>query len=335
MVNIETDLIRQVELGVNPSRKRAEVWIDYSGPVGIVRRRKARVRWNPKNQWNTVDPVYGCVGALTNMDEDTGEFYGCPWGCYALFSFKKLKADFSTPVPQIIDEKLLKDDFRRARKRTRRSWVRNGVIGDPSLSWETTLDLCDIEHRMDLTPVVFTRQWLDPNRTQVKEMVDYGVLLHMSVCALDSDEFLAPREELVRSFLRHGGRVVLRNVTFHFDDTTEDSLRLWEKQDMLMRGDFGVFGDIRPEVLENPARLIRGKKQRNPTWKYVGDWAYFKAPTTKDHKFSPHNHNWTAGVLYDQPACWVGCRQCPVQCLTEDRQTTLDQFGHEAQISKE
>ena len=76
---------------------------------------------------------------------------------------------------------------------------------------------------------------------------------------MDSDEFLAPREELVRSLLRHGGRVVLRNVTFHFDDTTEEDLRLWERQDRLMRGDFGVFGDLQPEVLENPARLIRGK----------------------------------------------------------------------------
>ncbi|MHA1137778.1 MAG: hypothetical protein ACTSSE_14960 [Candidatus Thorarchaeota archaeon] len=44
-----------------------------------------------------------------------------------------------------------------------------------------------------------------------------------------------------------------------------------------------MFGDLQPEFLKNPVRLIRGKKQRNPTWKVVGDWAYFKAPTTKDH----------------------------------------------------
>ena len=130
-------------------------------------------------------------------------------------------------------------------------------------------------------------------------MIDYDVLLHSTICALDTDGFLAPREELVPSFLRHGGRVVLRNVTFHFDDTIEEGLRLWERQDRLMRGSFGVFGDLRPEVLENPARLIRGKKQRNPQWKVVGDWAYFKAPTTKDHKFSPHNHNWTAATTKD------------------------------------
>jgi hypothetical protein len=27
---------------------------------------------------------------------------------------------------------------------------------------------------------------------------------------------------------------------------------------------------------------------------------YWKAPTTKDNKFSPHNHNWTAEVLHPE-----------------------------------
>ncbi len=30
---------------------------------------------------------------------------------------------------------------------------------------------------------------------------------------------------------------MLRNVAFHFDDTTDEGLRLWERQDRLMRGD--------------------------------------------------------------------------------------------------
>jgi len=93
-----------------------------------------------------------------------------------------------------------------------------------------------------------------------------------------------------------------------------------------MRGDFGCVDGLSPEVLENPARLIRGEKQQNPTWRYLPEWAYFKAPTTKDYKFSPHNHNWTAGALYDQPACWVGCRQCHVQCLSWDNQSILTDF---------
>ncbi len=157
-------------------------------------------------------------------------------------------------------------------------------------------------------------------------MIDYNVLLHSTICALDTDGFLAPREELVRTYLRLGGRVVLRVVTFHFDDTTEEGLRLWDRQDHLMSGAFGSADDLRPLILENPARLIRGKKQRNPIWKYLPEWAYHKAPTTKDHKFSTYNHNWTAGILYNRDACWVGCRVCSVQCHTNDKQTTLDLF---------
>ena len=101
-MSIETDILAPLALEkLTPSMKRAQKWIDYSGPVGIVKQRVARVRTNSKNQFNTVDPVYGCVGALSNVDEETGDAYGCPWGCYALFSFKKLKADFATPVPQL------------------------------------------------------------------------------------------------------------------------------------------------------------------------------------------------------------------------------------------
>lgn len=39
-------------------------------------------------------------------------------------------------------------------------------------------------------------------------------------------------------------------------------------------------------------------KQRNPNWDVLAEWAYFKAPTTRIHEFSPHNYNWTAGELY-------------------------------------
>ncbi|MBY8997413.1 MAG: hypothetical protein KGD60_06760 [Candidatus Thorarchaeota archaeon] len=185
---------------LTPSMKRAMKWIDYSGPVGIVKKRVIRVRTNSKNQWNTVDPVYGCVGGLTNQDIETGDSYGCPWGCYALFSFKKLKAYFSTPVPQIIDERVLKADLERVRRRGIH-WIRNGVIGDPSLDWDTSLDAFDIEHRMDLTPVVFTRQWLDPSLSQVKEMIDYGVRLHSTICALDTGRFLRFERDVSRTRL--------------------------------------------------------------------------------------------------------------------------------------
>lgn len=93
-----------------------------------------------------------------------------------------------------------------------------------------------------------------------------------------------------------------------------------ERQDHLMSGELGVVSDRRALVLETPSRVIRGRKQMNSNWKYLPEWAHWKAPTTKDHRFSPHNHNWTAGVLYpEKDACSVGCASSTVQCLTTNQ----------------
>ena len=87
-----------------------------------------------------------------------------------------------------------------------------------------------------------------------------------------------------------------------------------------MSGKLGAVNDRKVLALEIPARVMKGKKQMNPNWKYLPEWAYWKAPTTKDHKFNPHKHNWTAGVLYsEKDACWVGCTSCTVQCLTTNQ----------------
>jgi ferredoxin len=73
----------------------------------------------------------------------------------------------------------------------------------------------------------------------------------------DTDRFLPPREEHVRTYLRHDGRVVLRVVSFHFDDTTEEGLRLWNKQNHLISGIFGSMGGQQPLILENPREYIK------------------------------------------------------------------------------
>lgn len=107
-----------------------------------------------------------------------------------------------------------------------------------------------------------------------------------------------------------------RVVTFHFDDTTELGLDLWEQQDSLMSGVVGVVEGKRLLVLETSARIKKGEKAGSVVWeKGVPEWACWKAPTTKGHSFSPHVHDWTAKPLYNQPVCWVGCDDCEVQCL--------------------
>ena len=97
-----------------------------------------------------------------------------------------------------------------------------------------------------------------------------------------------------------GGTVTWRVVNFYFDDTTKEENERWNGQDRLMSGEFGAVSDRRALVSETPARVMRGRKQMNPNWKYLPEWAYWKPPTTKDHKFSPHNHNRTIGMLYSE-----------------------------------
>jgi hypothetical protein len=169
---------------------------------------------------------------------------------------------------------------------------------------------------MGKIPVVITRMWDIPSQDQLAEFARLGVIVHASICALDSDGFLDQRREVCEEYLRLGGVFVWRAVSFGFDDTMDEGIRLDEKQDFLLSGEFGKVGDEKPLVLETPARLMKGKKQRNPNWEVLAEWAYFKAPSTKDHKFTPMTHNWTAGVQDDEKdACWYGCHQCPNQCM--------------------
>ncbi len=39
-----------------------------------------------------------------------------------------------------------------------------------------------------------------------------------------------------------------------------------------MSGEFGAVSDKRAPVLETPARVMKGKKQMNPNWKYLSEW---------------------------------------------------------------
>ncbi|MHA2143488.1 MAG: hypothetical protein ACXADD_18580 [Candidatus Thorarchaeota archaeon] len=199
-------------------------------------------------------------------------------------------------------------------------------MSEPSRWWDKVLEVSALAQRVGLVPVVFSRLWVRPSKALMREMVDYGVLLHGTVTALDQPEHLRLREQVCRNYLRSRGDFVARLVSFHFDDTIEAGLRLWDLQDNLVSGQWGASGDRKPLRLENPARVMRGTKEENPNWSVLADWAYFKAPTTKDHKFSAYNHNWTAGVLYDNDVCWVACRYCSVKCHTQDKQTILSEF---------
>ena len=306
--------------------ERTALWIHPE--TGIFRKRDMAVRFNSKRVC-LLETVYGCAsnGAL------------CPWGCYAKFSCKKLNARFDVTVPQILNEKTLLPQLERVKKKW--GYITIGSMGDPSYAWtgvdgeHCTVSACELAAKAGVVPVPFTKFWNFPSNDERLRLIESGSVVHATISALDSDAFLRPRINEARKYLSLGGRWVWRVVTFYFDDTKKEGQDLWDRQDGLMRTKLGAVIDNAPFVLENPARLMKGEKEGNPLWgTVIPEWAYHKAPTTKDHKFSPHNHNWTSGCLYsgkfahvEVPACWVGCRDCDVECLwRKDKQTSMDDF---------
>ena len=66
-----------------------------------------------------------------------------------------------------------------------------------------------------------TRLWEHPSRTELTEHAECGTNLQISICALDSDAFLRSRVDVCKDFLRLGGTVTWRVVSFCFDDTVD------------------------------------------------------------------------------------------------------------------
>jgi len=260
--------------------QRVEKWIDTK--ERRFRSRPMEIHGNSKNQANTLETVYGCRGGKTNKG------HGCWWGCYAKFICKRLPVDFDEPVPQVLDAATLWPQLRRVKQ----SWVRIGIMGDPCHDWSVTVAACELVHRASKTPVVITRQWDIPTKDELPRMFEADTLIHATVCAFDGDRFLEPRVKMAEDYLRFGGKWVWRVVRFHFDDSTEEGRRLWARQDSLVPTGPVSVPEKRPLILETPARLMKGERQRNPTWdRAIPDWQYFEAPTTKDHRFSMPNRN--------------------------------------------
>ncbi|MFQ5834231.1 MAG: hypothetical protein ACE5H4_16120 [Candidatus Thorarchaeota archaeon] len=258
----ESDLQQVVQMCLDgtvllsEAKRRTSKWIDFE--TGHFIPRDIEVRGNSKNRKKTIDVVYGCPYY---------SFKNCPWGCYADFGCKKLSADFTTSVEMKFNTDVLRPQLKRMAERIR--WVRVGVMSYSGLAWDKVVQVCDLPYKYGMTPVVFSRLWRRPTKSQTRELVNYGVMIHATVSAFDNDDSLRPRASMCRSYLQSGGHFVWCPVSFHFDDTTSDGLRLWSRQDQLMCGRLSATSERSPWVLENPARVMRGKKEYNPTWRYL------------------------------------------------------------------
>lgn len=319
------------------SHSRKGSWAEEDGRY---KANEIRIRPNKKSQDNTLDPVKGCFGGSLNVIyDDSGapeidkwgriRSIGCHWGCYAAYKAYTQGVDYTIPVPQILNEERLRKDLQRMTERFPDiNWVRMGVMGDPAGDWDTTVEVCHIvadesnrlvaqgKRTTRIVPVVMTRLWgAPPSEGHLRMLEDSGTMLHITICALDSDPFLERRERVCKAYLSFGGTVIWRVVTFYFDPHSERGVHLWQRQDELISGRFGMISDKVPGVLEVPARMM----SFNPTWESgeIFNEAYYHAPTTREHLENRYNHWWTAGPLYpESDHCWMGCHDCPNQCMT-------------------
>ena len=194
--------------------------------------------------------------------------------------------------------KLVENLLRRDLQSLSDSWVRIGINGEPSEDWPLTLQVCAICREEGKTPVVLVRLWKIPTREILEGLKKVGVILHVSLCALDPQPFREVRLEILRCYRELGGKAVLRMVTFAFPG---DDPR-WGVQEQLLK-----WGG---PVLEQPARLQR----TNPTWKLVDQSRYQPYHSYVSKRTS--SRWWTAGQLYDVPACVTPCPECWHQCCS-------------------
>ena len=116
--------------------------------------------------------------------------------------------DFS--VPQTLDEAALLKDLRKVKV----GWVREGVIGNPCHAFDKTVQVSGLVHRVERVPVVITRLWERPCRTELTELAECGMNLQISICAPDSDAFLRPRVDVCKQFLRLDDTVTYTGVYY-------------------------------------------------------------------------------------------------------------------------
>jgi len=168
-------------------------------------------------------------------------------------------------------------------------------MGEPSMDWELTLKAAEVCRSEGKKVVIVTRLWGPPPPQAIHDrLTNLQVSVHLSLCALDSPEFIKKRLDWLKTY-EHG---VLRLVTFAFSPlhprvVVQDNLHAWGGP-----------------VLEQPARL----QPSNPTFRQVYRPLY--APC-RNHVTGEDNPRWlSAGPLYATTACAESCPECPHQCYT-------------------
>lgn len=188
-----------------------------------------------------IDTVKGCpAGALF-------EGKGCYGACYAKniayrygfdfenFQSRKFETDDSQPNLFGFKNKAHADEIIRQIRESDMPFVRIGEMGDPSLDWGNTLEVC---HEIALAGkpiVIITKHWKELPDDRLEELRGIkGLCINTSASALDTDEQTEYR-------LKQYGRLspfcnsVLRIVSCDFNKENDEGARRSEIQERLFK----------------------------------------------------------------------------------------------------
>lgn len=291
-----------------------------------------RIGGNNKTSDNVTDTVRGCSG-------------GC-YGCYAARSMGVFQGRrrFDQPEAQIcVFEMVQHDLLEMVRKEPYLDWVRNGVMGDPSLDWDSAVALAEAAGRVGVRTVIISKFWTMPTDEHLMRLALSGAILHFSLIpgyewapdllvgraegnrARDICSTLVAYDKMTRpSGAKEADSVYMRICSAEFNRDHPIGAYLDHTQNF-----FATFAKkMGLRILETPWKF-EGKS--DPRWEYLD---HDKMDRAKSYTLGEgRGRKKTAGPILSSKgfdkykewkpfviACDTTCDVCPNQCGTVDQQ---------------
>lgn len=196
-----------------------------------------------------LDTSIGCCSGIANNSK------GCYNDCYAARYSKKYGYDFSvTAFRHFVNESHRKSIINKINK-IDLPFIRIGVTGDPSESWEHTLNIIEAIKECDKQIIIITKHWNNLTLTQLKAISKYNLIINTSISALD--EFYQFNNRLrqyniLKSYCKSVLRIVscdfnsndtsgkllnkIQNNLFENENTLDTVLRVYKKNEYVTSG---------------------------------------------------------------------------------------------------
>lgn len=296
-----------------------------------------RIGGNNKTSDNVTDTTRGCSG-------------GC-YGCYAARSMGVFQGRrrFDQPETQIVVGEIVQHDLlEMVRKEPYLDWVRNGVMGDPSLDWDSAVELSEYAGRVGIRTVIISKFWTLPTDEHLKRLALSGAILHFSLIpgyewapdlvvgrrtdgnrVRDICSALVAYDKMTRpKGMKEADSVYMRICSAEFDRDHPIGGLLAHTQDFF--ANFAKKQGFR--ILETPWKF-EGKS--DPRWEFLDHEKMDRAKSytlgegrgrkkTAGPILSPEGFDkykeWKPFVI----ACDTTCDVCPNQCGTVDHEKGAD-----------